>query len=282
MFAAFVNPKSQQALVYAKESADSEDGGLKFIGDQLLVAAGAAAIALVTGLIGRGRSPGASQCATSGQSLDPKAIAFLATMTLGPILLTAAFATVSGASNKWGAPMLSLCGLLLVAGASHRFNRRVLSRIALAACALLGVLPSGYALSLLAGPYIAGKPIPESWPLAGMSGRFQRIWHERVGKPLRIVAGPAWEAGLVALKPGPMPSILTNGDMGASPWITPERLRREGALVVWQTDGPEEPPAGLRSLVGTRRICIERFVYPLCASRCSRPLLIAYAIVSPE
>ena len=92
------------ALAYAKESADFEDGGLKFIGGQLLAAAGAAVIALFSGLVGRRPWSGAAQPASGNQPLDPKAIPFLASMTLGPILLTAAFAMVSGASNKWGAP----------------------------------------------------------------------------------------------------------------------------------------------------------------------------------
>ena len=269
------------ALAYAKESAASEDGGLNFISGQLLAAAGAAAIALFSGLMGRRPAPGAAQAATGDQPLDPKTIPFLAAMTLGPILLTAALATVSGASNKWGAPMLSLCGLLLVAGARHRFNGRVLSRIALAACVLLCVVPPSFALFLYAAPNMAQKPIRESWPQAEISERFQRIWQDRVGKPLRIVAGSPFEAGLVALKPGAMPSILTNGDMGASPWITPERLRREGALVVWPVEGPE-PQVELRPLVGDRPIGVERFTYPLCASRCRAPLLLAYAIVLPE
>ena len=269
------------ALAYAKESANSEDGGLKFIGGQLLAAAGAAAIALFSGLIGWRPSSGATQPASGSGPLDPQAIPFLASMTIGPILLTAAFAMVSGASNKWGAPMLSLCGLLLVAGASHRFDSRVLSRIALAACVLLCVVPPSFALFLFAGPNIARKPIRESWPQAEISERFQRIWRARVGKPLRIVAGSPWEAGLVALRPGPMPSILTNGDMGVSPWITPERMRREGVLVVWPVEGPE-PQIELRPLVGTRPIGIERFDYPLCLSRCRSPLLLGYTIIPPE
>ncbi len=270
-------------VLYAKESADSSGSALKFLADQALVAGGAGLLAVFSGLIPLRPSARPVQAQDGSKPLDPSAMPFLATMTLGPILLTTVIAMGmgSGASNKWGAPALSLCGLLLVAAASIRFDRRAPARLSVAAAALLFFLPSSFAAYTLLEPCWTGKPKRESWPQAEMSSRFQRIWQERVGKPLHIVAGPAWEAGLVALKSGQMPSILTLGDMGVSPWVTPARLRSEGALAVWQAQTPEgEPPPEMRGFVGTRAINVEQFAFPLCLS--GKPLLIGYTIIAPE
>jgi 4-amino-4-deoxy-L-arabinose transferase-like glycosyltransferase len=270
-------------VLYARESADSSGSAFKFVADQVLVAGGATLIAVFAGLISLRRSHRPVQAPDRAEPLDPAAIPFLITMMAGPVLLTAviAMSMQTGASNKWGAPAVSLCGLLLVAISPGRLSCRMLARVSLAAVALLFVLPASFGAYTLLQPYLTGKPKRESWPQAEMSQRFQRIWLDRVGKPLRIVAGPAWEAGLVALKSGPMPSILTMCDMGASPWVTPGLLRSVGALVVWQAENYEtQPLPDLRGLAGTRAVNVEQFAYPLCP-RC-KPLLIGYTIIPPE
>jgi hypothetical protein len=237
----------------------------------------------LSGLTGRHSVPGVAQMGGGIRPISSEGTPFLATMILGPNLLTAAIAAGMGsnASYKWAAPTLILCGPLLVAAFPQRFNRQVLARITLAAAGLTCVLPSGAALHTLVKPCLSGKPIRESWPQAEMSERFQRIWQEQVSRPMGIVAGSYWVAGLVALKPRAMPSILTDGDMRLSPWITPERLRREGALAVWEMSGPAaQPPDNLRWLLGTKTTGMEQFAFPLCPG--GKPLLIGYAIVPPE
>jgi hypothetical protein len=78
-----------------------------------------------------------------------------------------------------------------------------------------------------------------------------------------------------------MPSILTDGDMKLSPWITPERLKREGALIVWVAESlTAPPPAKVQSLFGPLPAGVEQFAYPLCPR--GKPLLIGYAIMPPE
>jgi hypothetical protein len=66
------------------------------------------------------------------------------------------------------------------------------------------------------------------------------IWHEKTGQPLHIVAGPTWEAGVITAYAPTHPSSFVGADIRKSPWITPDRLAREGALVVWP--GTSETP----------------------------------------
>ncbi len=270
-------------LLYAKQSADVRGGALKFLFDQLLVASSVALVGYFAGLIGPRKRHGPEHPSEFSTTLDPAAIPFLATLTILPHLLMAATVVGmgSGARFEWAAPMLNLCGLLLVAIAWDRFGRRALGRIALAALALLCILPASLALHTYVKVCISGGLTQDIWPQAAISARFQQIWQDRVGKPMGIVAGSFWIAGLVALKPGPMASVYTDADMRIATWITPERLRREGALVVWRTSSLQaEPPVELRSLVGTRTASVEQFTYPLCPR--GQLLLIAYAIVPPE
>ena len=113
-----------------------------------------------------------------------------------------------------------------------------------------------------------------------MAKTFEAVWRDKTGTPLRIVAGERWVAGLTALRAGAMPSILTDGDLALSPWITPERLSAEGALLVWELKTPSDPPPStLAPLLGGHATGLERFDWPLFPG--ASPLLIGYAIVPP-
>ena len=59
------------------------------------------------------------------------------------------------------------------------------------------------------------------------TGILQPILVTRDGERFRIVAGDSWLAGLVSLRAGERPAVILDGDLALSPWVTPERLRRE-------------------------------------------------------
>ena len=212
--------------------------------------------------------------------LDPFASRFLLTFALGPVLLSALLALIArtGMKDMWAVPMFNLSGLLLIALVAGRFNEKSLRRLVVGAVVLLIVVPLGYAgFVLLAGRFMK-KPLGVNWPQAAMSQRFDTIWHGETHRPLRIVAGDVWTAGLVALTGADRPSIFTDGDPILSPWTTPERLAREGALVVWQDKGAGPPPR-LAALIGTAAQREESFIWPDRRDR--QPLRIGYAIVPP-
>lgn len=263
-------------LLYAAErSAGTGGGPLEFLGAQLLACLGLIVLAAAAGLIGQGHE-------TAGVPAPRDAIMFLSALTLAPLLLTALVAGLAGAGLKsmWGSPMLGLSGLLTVALTSQRFSQRVLERLAAGVLILLTVLPLGYGLDTLLEGRLSGKPKRQNWPQAAIATRFDQLWREQTGKPLRIVTGERWVAGLVALKAGPMPSILTDGDLSISPWITQERLARQGTLVVWEMIKPDDPPpGGLYVMLYGLATGVERFRWPLFPG--APPLLIGYAIVPP-
>ena len=58
------------------------------------------------------------------------------------------------------------------------------------------------------------------------------VWHARVGKPLRIVAGSKPYADSITFYAPDHPSLFIDFDFRASPWISAERVRVEGLAIV--------------------------------------------------
>lgn len=268
-----------EPLLYAAErSTGSGEGPLQFLAAQLLAILGLLVMAAIAGLFGPGKA---------GEPAAPRSvIAFLATMTLAPVVAATLLAAIAGSGLKsmWGSPMLGLAGLLTVALCSRRFSPDALDRLAVAAMVLLAALPLGYALDTLVEPRFTGHPKRQNWPQAAIAMRLEALWREKTGQPLRIVAGERWIAGLAALTASGNPSILSDGDFVLSPWVTPERLRAQGALVVWEvrhgTDGRAgAPPANLAPLLNGATPGVLSFDWPRFPN--AQPLMIGYAIVPP-
>jgi hypothetical protein len=175
--------------------------------------------------------------------------------------------------------MFNLAGILAVALTSERFDSTALRRIAICAAIAIVVVPLAYAGVIAAGPSRAGAPLRVSWPQAEMSTRLSAIWARETGRPLRIVSGDNWVAGLVGITAGDRPSILNNGDPALSPWITRERLERDGMLIVWEVSTKRIPPA-LQQLVAAAPAREERFRWRRPRGR--GDLAIGYAIVPPK
>jgi hypothetical protein len=98
---------------------------------------------------------------------------------------------------------------------------------------------------------------------------------------LRIVAGDDWIASLVGVSAPDRPSLLSKGDRALSPWISAERLRCEGMLIVWDAGRPRVPQA-------LSRIIAERAGLPTREEHFAWPgpdggdLAIGYVIVAPQ
>jgi hypothetical protein len=264
-------------LDYAAERGRRFGGSvLEFVGVQLLVLAGALAMLLVAGVRLRKKGGEGAAC-----EVDPAATRFLLMMTAGPLALSLLVALVKGIGAKpmWGAPMLNLAGLLVVAWLGRSLDRRHAARLAVIAAFLLAVVPAAYAVVYLALPAYTGRLKKQNWPQAEISERLSRQWATATGKPLAIVVGEPWVAGAVGLGPGIKASILTNADLNLAPWITPERLRRQGALVVWEEQGRRFKPPGIDALVGDRPVAEERFRSRRFPN--APPIVIKYAILPP-
>ena len=211
----------------------------------------------------------------------PRALTYLVVLTCGPVAITivAGLITSSNLKSAWGSSMFNLAGLLAVALTNDRFDNAALRRIAAAAAFALIVVPVAYAIILAAGPWRAGAPVRVTWPQAAISKRLAAVWTRETGKPLRIVGGDDWIAGLVGITAKDRPSILNRGNLEYSPWITPDRIAREGMLIVWDDASWRVPPQ-LQHLMAGARTGEEWFHWR--KKEGTGDLVIGYAIVPPR
>jgi 4-amino-4-deoxy-L-arabinose transferase-like glycosyltransferase len=207
---------------------------------------------------------------------------FLLWLTLGPPLLTAFLALAAGLGTRdmWGAPMWNLTGLLiadaaLLCGANPRWPRLALS---VSVLFVLGV--GAWLLSNVFVPQFENKASRIQWPAGAMSQSFGAVFSDITHQPLRIVAADGWIAGLVAMDARPRPSVWIDASFEKSPWITPQRLARQGALLLWRVRGGSAPPATLAHLPGARFLGVKSFAWP--ATPKAPPLRIGYAVIPPR
>jgi Dolichyl-phosphate-mannose-protein mannosyltransferase len=179
--------------------------------------------------------------------------------------------------DLWGIPMGSLFGLVAVMTIQRRgFNidgRRLLQIVWFVVIATPLIY---FAVKTWTG---GTKPQTTSWPQRQISKRLEALWTEETRTPLKLVAGDAWEAGLVALTAQGIPSLLIDMEPSRAPWITADRITRDGLLVVWPftyKDGDHL----LRPLTKDCRPKSTTFNWPGRPN--SPPLKLTYCILPPK
>jgi 4-amino-4-deoxy-L-arabinose transferase-like glycosyltransferase len=262
-----------QSLHYAEQRAGGAHwyAAPAFLATMALDCVPMLAVAGLAGLFGKAASDGTDRP-------NARAIRFLYALGLGPLALTALGALVGGAGLRasWGAPMLSLIGLIGVALWGARIDVARTRQLGAAALALVVLTSGAYFVQMRFGAQFTNEPLRGNWPQAELSQALESAWYEQVpGQPLRIVAGDIWTAGLVGMGDSQPPSVLINGDYATSPWITPERVAREGVLVVWREGAP--PPA-IAPQTGERSHVLLRYrQFPHAP-----PLRVDYAVIPPQ
>ncbi len=229
-------------------------------------------MAAIAGLVPRGLA----------RPANDENLRFLLWLTLTPPLLTFLLSILTGlgARDMWGTPMWNLTGLMIVAASGARRDFASLPRLACCLIALFAIGICGYLLSNVFGPEWENKPSRIQWPAQHLSDGFTGIWENDARQPLRIVAADGWLGGLVAMDSRPRPSVWTDASFVKSPWITPERLAREGALVLWRIRNGDGPPSPLSHLPGLKILGTTLFAWPSTPK--AQPLRIGYGIIAPS
>lgn len=256
----------------ARAGSGRAGGPLSFLLTQVADHAVLLLMALSAGLFGKG--------AARLPPEEARARRFLLVMGLLPALLAAlmAAATGMGLKDMWGMPMFNLSGLLLLALLPGRFDGRRLVRVAAAAGLLVALVPAIYAASVMFRAERSDKPSRAVWPQEEIASRLLRGYAAATGDMPHIIAGPVWEAGLVALAAPGIPSVSVDGDEQKSPWVPRDDLSRKGALVLWRTDS--EPAPGLAALAAGHELRRETFRWSRSAT--ARPIRISWAAIPPR
>ena len=175
--------------------------------------------------------------------------------------------------------MWNLTGLVIVEAAGTRRDSASLPRLAYCLPVLFAVGLCGYLLANVFVPEREGKPSRIQWPAQQMADSFAAIWENREHRPLGIVAADGWLGGLIATDAHPRASVWIDASFVKSPWITPARLSRQGALVLWRVRTTDAPPPTLAQIPGLRVVGVKSFGWP--ATPKAQPLRIGYGIVAP-
>ena len=174
------------------------------------------------------------------------------------LAIAGALATGNGLRGAWGTPLLSLTGLLFAAWAPNLLTDVAIRRIVYGTAVIIIVLPLAYATSVLRWDLVGRYPPRAAWPQAEIAARFEHIWQQRTGRPLLLLAGDPWYAGMVAVHGSQQALLLNQGDLSISPLIDRQRLQRDGVMLIFGA-GPTYPPPQLKWLTADRVDGVEHF-----------------------
>jgi Dolichyl-phosphate-mannose-protein mannosyltransferase len=266
----------------------TERGGTPTVGSFVSVGANAVLVVLpavamlaMAGVLTRSTANSAATTEMDAQS-RLRARRFLITMAIAPFVVAVLLALLAGSGLRqdWLAPMLCLVPALLVLWSAREISHVMLSRLWRLAIAVLIVVPVAYA-GVVAWDmhWPSRKPMRVNWPQEAIAQQLGKVWSAETGRPLKIVAGPSWIAGLVGINNPDQPSILLNGDLKLASWLTETSVERAGALIVW-VEGQDKPTPDMLALVGTRDV--RRVAIPYPRARNGAAVVVTYVIVSPR
>lgn len=192
------------------------------------------AFALAFAFQSRARLPATGPEAVQRDPQLVRTVAFLALTPGSLVILLTLFGGVAP-QNHWGASSTLLIPLLAVVA----LPRRLRLQPAPAFAAVLTAHAGAVLWNVVDANHRPGfHHAFAAQPLAALA---LDHWRAHAGGQIRVVVGPDWEAGAIALELPSYPSVLGSGDRREAPWISDETLERCGALVLWRPG--QEPGA---------------------------------------
>lgn len=204
---------------------------------------------------------------------DRRARNFLLWMGAGPAALLFIVSPIAGISEGWSKPMYSMFGLIAVAYLGRRLTDRALRRVIHWGLGVTLFMAATYAIFPPIKCYVTHNLHNACLPGQQIGARMQDIWHEETGKPLKIVAGGM--SHVVGVFASDVPSDFTNFDYGQAPWITPERIREQGMLMVWK--GHAAPTGNMAMWAADHPV--RSLTFPWAKDQ--PPVEISYVVVPP-
>lgn len=242
---------------------------LYYIGVQAAEMAGMFIVLGICGLLRKRRQP------ETAPALERRALVYLLWMGLGPAVLTMIASLFVGIGEAWGTPMYNLVGVVAIALLGRSLGASELRKLAICAAVFIIGVSTYYAASAWVGCNLLGKLQPVCWPARTISERAEAVWHEQVPGRLGIVAGDADLATLAGLNAKDKPSIFTDLNYRFAPWITPQRLREQGMLLIWRTGS--NAPLQAADWIKDRPVKTVLLDWSLKA----RPISLSFVVVPP-
>jgi hypothetical protein len=206
--------------------------------------------------------------------------AWITILTLGPLLMTVIFAFAGvRISSQFLLPVFFLVPAALLHHGAAVVDRRASSRLTSGAVAYTSLV-------LLAAPAIAtvifafGLDPRVGEPRRQVAAEAQLIWREEVGRPLTIVAGQDRYARAVSFYSTDAPSEYAETDPRSTPWVSQDRIRREGLLFVCEVGTVY--CSDVERLPVAPSVTIERSLSASFVGSLKPPRTIRFQIVRPQ
>lgn len=158
---------------------------------------------------------------------------FLRFVTFFPVSLVVVLALISSSKMKdmWGMAMFTPLGLLIIAEIGKEWSFAMLQRAAAASLSLITLVGIGFALHSY---FIFGGQFPRTrWPMAELHEKAEALWTNVTDKPLMIIGGTPWIAGLAGNATMPRHDVVIGTNLDHSPWLTADEIETKGALFLF-------------------------------------------------
>lgn len=185
--------------------------------------------------------------------IAPFARRYVLTFAVAPAITATLAVALLGKTDAAGlaplvsaAPLVVLSGLgiVVIADDSIRLHRQRI--LAYGWIALLFAPPILTVLAVTVLPRLLAVDVRVAQPAAEIGKFFAETFERRTGKPLAIVTGEPRLAELIAVSAASRPHLFV--DAATTPWIAPDDVRAQGAVVVWTaTDTAGTPPPEIKA-----------------------------------
>ena len=203
---------------------------------------------LVAFAVGWWRAPRVALPTFVRPAIDPFARSFVLSLAIAPAVVATLIAAIVGESVPVGgiAPYVTLSGLAVVvlAGDAIVIHRQRI--VGLVWVLILLFPPTMTILAIMAVPWVAGIELKSAQPADDIGQYFGKRFQDSTRRPLEIVSGDPRLASLVALTAPARPSYYDAAAPARTPWVTPDDIRRKGAIIVWPASTTRGlPPADI-------------------------------------
>ena len=164
--------------------------------------------------------------------LSRRPMLWLAVLIFGPFLLTVVLGLAGGfkVTSNYIIPTLSLVPISLLIAVPAPMARATLRPLFAVVAVLLAALALTWPLVRLLDLRTQAEAGKE--PARALARAATKLWRDQTGKPLRLTAGSRSYALALPFYSHDAPSDFTLFSTEAAPWVTKERIAREGLLIV--------------------------------------------------
>lgn len=177
--------------------------------------------------------------------VDPFARQFVYAFAFAPPIVLSLIAAIYGREQIVGGDGIALMmiGLVIIVAAGDLIylrRQQVLRTVWL----VIMALPALFILMLtFIQPWTGADEMNTALPAGAIGKFFDENYARRVGRPLRSVAGDPQISALIGFAAAGRPHVLFDSAPEQTPWLTPERFKETGGVVVWRAaDTAGTPP----------------------------------------